>query len=101
MTDPSDKDPSRSDPITHVVITAINNMLTNLMTAMSHKDGLNCRQRQKQGIERAHTLRKYRIMGDIRKLCTTDRYKTQHSGNSRYNGLRRALKAVAHSEHTA
>ncbi len=30
------------------------------MAAMSHKDWLGRRQRQKQGIERAHTLGKYR-----------------------------------------
>jgi len=30
------------------------------MTAISHKDWLSRRQRQKQGIERAHTLHKYR-----------------------------------------
>jgi len=42
------------------VITAINNMLINLMATMSHKDWLSRRQRQKQGIERAHTLGKYR-----------------------------------------
>ena len=36
------------------------NMLIDLMAAMSHKDWLSRRQRQKQGIERAHTLGKYR-----------------------------------------
>ncbi|MFP2241013.1 recombinase family protein [Pseudescherichia vulneris] len=56
----SDKDPSQADPITRAVITAINNMLIDLMAAMSHKDWLSRRQRQKQGIERAHTLGKYR-----------------------------------------
>ena len=56
----SDKDPSQADPITRSVITAINNMLIDLMAAMSHKDWLSRRQRQKQGIERAHTLGKYR-----------------------------------------
>lgn len=35
-------------------------MLIELMTAMSHKDWLSRCQRQKQGIERAHTLGKYR-----------------------------------------
>ncbi len=55
----SDKDPSQADPITRAVITAINNMLIDLMTAMSHKDWLSRRQRQKQGMERAHTLGKY------------------------------------------
>ena len=56
----SDKDPSQTDPITCAVITAINNMLIDLMAAMSHKDWLSRRQRQKQGIERAHILGKYR-----------------------------------------
>ena len=56
----SDKDPSQADPITRAVITAINNMLIDLMAAMSHKDWLSRRQRQKQGIERAHSLGKYR-----------------------------------------
>ncbi|EEW2021072.1 hypothetical protein EI006_25950 [Escherichia coli] len=45
------RDPSQSDPITRAVITAINNMLIDLMAAMSHKDWLSRRQRQKQGIE--------------------------------------------------
>lgn len=35
-------------------------MLIDLMAAMSHKDWLSRRKRQKQGIERAHTLGKYR-----------------------------------------
>jgi DNA invertase Pin-like site-specific DNA recombinase len=56
----SDKDPSQADPITRAVITAINNMIIDLMAAMSHKDWLSRRQRQKQGIERAHNLGKYR-----------------------------------------
>jgi hypothetical protein len=56
----SDKAPSQVDPITRAVITAINNMLIDLMVAMSHKDWLSRRQRQKQGIEREHTLGKYR-----------------------------------------
>ncbi len=43
----SDKEPSQSDPITRTVITAINNMLIDLMSAMSHKDWLSRRQRQK------------------------------------------------------
>ncbi len=34
----SEKDPSQADPITRAVITAINNMLIDLMAAMSHKD---------------------------------------------------------------
>jgi DNA invertase Pin-like site-specific DNA recombinase len=42
------------------VITDINDILIDLMAAMSHKDWLGRRQRQKQGIERAHTLGKYR-----------------------------------------
>lgn len=52
----SDKDLSQVDP----VISAINNILIDLMAAMSHKDWLSRRLRQKQGIERAHTLGKYR-----------------------------------------
>lgn len=35
-------------------------MLIDLMAAMSHKDWLSRRQRQKYGIERAHSLGKYR-----------------------------------------
>jgi DNA invertase Pin-like site-specific DNA recombinase len=73
----SDKDPSQADPITRAVITAINNMLIDLMAAMSHKDWLSRRQRQKQGIERAHTWvnigANRPIRNDIRKSCTTDR----------------------------
>lgn len=45
---------------TSAVIAAINNMLIDLMAAMSQKDWLSRRQLQKQGIERAHTLGKYR-----------------------------------------
>ncbi|HBY0386012.1 TPA: resolvase, partial [Klebsiella variicola] len=56
----SEKDPSQADPITRAVITAINNMLIDLMAAMSHKDWLSRRQRQQQGIKRAHSLGKYR-----------------------------------------
>lgn len=56
----SDKDPSQADPITRAVITAINNMLIDLMAAMSHKGWLSRRQRKKQGIERAYPLGKYR-----------------------------------------
>nr|WP_242461289.1 hypothetical protein [Citrobacter freundii] len=56
----SDKEPAQNDPITRAVITAINNMLIDLMAAMSHKDWLSRRLRQKQGIERAHTQGKYR-----------------------------------------
>ncbi|BBJ64723.1 hypothetical protein SAMN05216502_101129 [Citrobacter amalonaticus] len=40
----SDKDASETDPITRAVITAINNMLIDLMAAMSHKDWLSRRQ---------------------------------------------------------
>lgn len=56
----SDKDPSQADPITRAVITATNHMLSDLMAAMSHKDWLSRRQRQKQRIERAHSLGNYR-----------------------------------------
>ena len=56
----SEKAPSQADPITRAVVTVINNMLIDLMAAMSHKDWLSRRQRQKQGIEPAHTLGKYR-----------------------------------------
>lgn len=55
----SDKAPSKTDPIICAVITASNNMLIDLMAAMSHKDWLSRRQRQRQGIERAHTPGKY------------------------------------------
>lgn len=41
----SDKDPSQADPITRAVISAINNMLIDLMAAMSHKDWLSRRQK--------------------------------------------------------
>ncbi|CEE92769.1 Resolvase (fragment) [Xenorhabdus nematophila str. Anatoliense] len=58
----SDKDLSEFDPITRAVVIAINSMLIDLMAAMSHKDWLSRRQRQKQGIERAHTLGKYRCL---------------------------------------
>jgi hypothetical protein len=51
---------AQAEPITRAVITAINNMLIDLMAAMSHKGWLSRRQRQKQGIERAHILGKYR-----------------------------------------
>lgn len=56
----SDTDPSHDDPITRAVVTAINNMLIDLMAAMSHKDWLSRRVRQKQGIERAHREGKYK-----------------------------------------
>lgn len=55
-----DKDLSQAGPITRAVITAINNVLIDLMAAMSHKDWLSRRQRQKQGIGQAHTQDKYR-----------------------------------------
>lgn len=42
------------------MITAINNTLIDLMAAMSHMDWLSRRLRQKQGIERVHTLGEYR-----------------------------------------
>ncbi|KAF1366245.1 DNA invertase Pin-like site-specific DNA recombinase [Yokenella regensburgei] len=73
----SDKDPAQSDPITRAVITAINNMLMDLMATMSNKDRLSRRQRQKQGIERAHTWvntgENRRIRNGTRKFCTTGR----------------------------
>jgi DNA invertase Pin-like site-specific DNA recombinase len=50
----SDKDPSQTDPVTRAVITAINNMLIDLMAAMSHKDWLSRRQRQKQVDQERH-----------------------------------------------
>lgn len=56
----SDKEPAQNDPVTHAVISAINNMLIDLMAAMSHKDWISRQQRQKQGIERAHEQGKYR-----------------------------------------
>jgi DNA invertase Pin-like site-specific DNA recombinase len=56
----SDKEPSQNDPVTRAVISAINNMLIDLMAAMSHKDWISRRKRQKQGIERAHEQGKYR-----------------------------------------
>lgn len=52
--------PSERSVPTRAVISAINNMLIDLMAAMLHMDWLSRRQRQKQGIERAHTLGKYR-----------------------------------------
>jgi len=52
----SDKDTSQADPITRAMISALNNMLIDLMAAMSHRR----RQRQKQGIERAHARGQYR-----------------------------------------
>jgi len=56
----SDLEASRNDPVTRAVIAAINNMLIDLMAAMSHKDWLSRRLRQKQGIERAQSQGKYR-----------------------------------------
>ncbi len=55
----SEKEPSQNDPVTGAVISSINNMFIDLMAAMSHKDWLSRRQRQKQGIERAHAQGKY------------------------------------------
>ncbi len=46
----SDKDPSQADPITCAVISAINNMLIDLMAAMSHKVWLSRRQRQNRAL---------------------------------------------------
>lgn len=54
------KEMTQDDPITKAVITAINNMLIDLMAAMSHKDYLSRRERQNQGIERAKKLGKYK-----------------------------------------
>lgn len=56
----SEKNPLQADPITCAVITAINNMLIDLMAGMSHKDWLSRLQRQQQGIKHAHSLGKYR-----------------------------------------
>lgn len=56
----TEKESTQNDPITRAVITAINNMLIDLMAAMSHKDWLSRRQRQKQGIDRAKMMGKYR-----------------------------------------
>lgn len=53
-------DPTQNDPITQAVLSAINTMLIDLMAAMSHKDWISRRERQKQGIERAQTLGKYK-----------------------------------------
>ncbi len=73
----SDKGPSQSDPITRAVITAINNMLIDLMAAMSHKDWLSRRQRQKQGINGhirwENTGANRPIRNNIRKSYITDR----------------------------
>lgn len=56
----SDKSPSQVNPITRTVITAINTMMSDLIVAMAHKDWLSRCSCQKQGIERTHTLEKYR-----------------------------------------
>ncbi len=73
----SDKDPSQADPITRAVITAINNMLIDLMASMSHKDWLSRRHRQKQElnghIRWENTGANRPIRNDIRKFCITDR----------------------------
>lgn len=49
-----------TDPVTNVVLSAINNMLIELMAAVSHKDLLTRAERQKQGIKRAKALGKYK-----------------------------------------
>lgn len=54
------QDPTQNAPITQAVLSAINTMLIDLMAAMSHKDWISRRERQKQGIERAQTLGKYK-----------------------------------------
>jgi DNA invertase Pin-like site-specific DNA recombinase len=56
----SNNDPVQTDPVTKAVLSAINNMLIDLMAAISHKDWLSRRERQKQGIARAHDLGKYK-----------------------------------------
>lgn len=56
----NETDSSQTDPITRAVISAINTMLIDLMAAMSHKDWISRRERQKQGIERAQAHGKYR-----------------------------------------
>ncbi len=73
----SEKAPSQADPITRAVITAINNMLIDLMAAMSHKDWLSRLQRQKQGIDEriiwGNIGGNRRIRSGTRKCCTTAR----------------------------
>lgn len=50
---------TNNDPVTRAVLAAINAMLIDLMAAMSHKDWLSRRERQRQGIERAKKEGKY------------------------------------------
>lgn len=102
----SEKDPSQADPITRAVITAINNMLIDLMAAMSHKDWLSRRQRQQQGIKRAHSLgntgANRQTRNDTRRCCTTDRLRNSVYGRQqkqpatvllRFVGYRRLIKS--------
>ncbi|MEQ4672498.1 recombinase family protein [Providencia manganoxydans] len=56
----NNQDLTQNDPITQAVLSAINTMLIDLMAAMSHKDWISRRERQKQGIERAQSLGKYK-----------------------------------------
>ncbi len=56
----SGQDLQLTDPVTRAIVAAINNMLIDLLAAMSHKDWLSRRERQEQGIERAHALGKYK-----------------------------------------
>lgn len=51
---------TQNDPVIKAVLSAINNMLIDLMAAMSHKDYQVRRERQKQGISRARELGKYK-----------------------------------------
>lgn len=54
------KSPAQTEPVIHAVITTINNIITEFMSVMAYKEPLSYRQRQKQGIARAHALGKYR-----------------------------------------
>ncbi len=100
----SDKDPSQADPLTRAAINAISNMLIDLTAAMSHKDWLSRRQRQKQGIERAHTLGKYRskqadlerhqkviYYRQIKKLSIREMWNAQVTAPLRYVEFRRCI----------
>ncbi|WP_245688446.1 helix-turn-helix domain-containing protein [Vibrio sonorensis] len=51
---------SENDAVTRAMLTAINNMLIDILAAISRKDWTSRRERQKQGIERAHSLGKYK-----------------------------------------
>ncbi len=51
---------THNDPVTRAVLSAINAMLIDLMAAMSHKDWLSRRERQRQGIEKAKIEGKYK-----------------------------------------